>query len=284
MAKSFLKFSGLFQIIKCSYETKTVNNNYMARLFYCLHISKSKLILNKDEVLNSIIVEKVNANLIEQDNITLNIDEFIPFLKSLLRNKNIIKNTIETIELLTNKRELETHYKFEETEIIFFECSITTLFGFSGKNSIYISKSKIENIIDKMEDSLDFEFKNLYIYLEFIKLVQHEITHVVLRYILNDINVSTPNLVDELKSNHDLKYDIIPEAGRLAEKKIFENRIDYEKSSEKKDVNYEYIKEFIKDFLEEKEVCFNFSISKVIVENKEPLTLAIDEEEDQDIC
>lgn len=136
--------------------------------------------------------------MIEQDNKTLNIEEYIPLLKSLLINKNIIKNTIETIGLLTNKLELETDYKFEETKIIFFECAIPTLTGFSGKNDIYISKSKIENIIDRMEDSLGFEFKNLYINLEFIKLVQHEITHVVLRYILNDINVYTQNLVDEL--------------------------------------------------------------------------------------
>lgn len=121
---------------------------------------------------------------------------------------------------------------------------------------------------------LDFEQELLYIKLEIIRIIQHELAHVVLRYVLNDINCSSPILLSDLKVKS--SNELYPEAGVLCELKIFESRIDYSKSSQNQNVNYDYIKQFILEFLNNKTSRFDFKIAKIDISDRKSVVMALD--------
>ena len=92
-----------------------------------------------------------------------------------------------------------------------------------------------------------------------MRLVQHEITHVVLRDLANDINVSTPDII---KKNKSYKVDI-EKSGLLAEIEHFGGRINWLESSECGDLNTDYCEYYIKKVENNEYVSFDCIEAKV---------------------
>jgi hypothetical protein len=105
--------------------------------------------------------------------------------------------------------------------------------GFVGITTLYINRTALINAYKYLNISLSSQVKQDLFYLNFIRLVVHEITHVVLRKIENNVNVSTPIILLDQKRTHDSKLSL---SGYISELELFGERIDFVKTS--------YIKNF----------------------------------------
>lgn len=281
--KTFIEFDqidGLFELIKTAYVIKKASESTEARLIYCLHISKSAMLIKNNKRINSINLisyEKVKSKiLIDGNKNVIEYNHLLSLINKLLNNE-IIKENAKSITRILTKNEPK-NYEFSNTKICFFTCDIDTLRGFSGPDAIYINHDHIRSVFRELKSDLEYEFKLLFIQLEIIRIVQHELAHVVLQNSREDLNCSSPELIAKLKLS-----SAYPEAGLICEQKIFESRIDYVHSSQKKDVNYGYIASFIQKFLNNELKKFDFKIANVSLSKETPVLIAVDMKTETDV-
>jgi hypothetical protein len=82
------------------------------------------------------------------------------------------------------------NYDFSKIKFNFCTASFTGLNGFSGVDCIYISLNELLAFHNNLNYGLNSEHQLTIIKLNFMRLVQHEITHVIFRDIANDVNAS----------------------------------------------------------------------------------------------
>lgn len=252
-----------------------MDESIKARLLYCLHISKSERLIENDKLLDSIrLMNLANASentstIIDRNKNIIEIKDLLSLYEELLSNKFIIENAKSITQSLTKSKPKD--YDFSSTKIHFFTCYISTLRGFSGQDAIYINIDHIKSIFKGLKTDLEFQFKILFIKLEIIRIVQHELAHVFLRNSQEDLNCSSPELIKKLNLS-----SLYPEAGVLCERLIFESRIDYIGSSYVENTNYAYISDFIILFLKNQLNRFDLKAAKVLKSNEIAIPMAVD--------
>jgi hypothetical protein len=107
---------------------------------------------------------------------------------------------------------------------------------------IYISLNELLAFHNNLNYGLNSKDQLTIIKLNFISLVQHEITHVILRGIANDVNASTPDLFNKTDKN------VIKESGIMAEMIHYGGRIDRLSSSFRPDFNMKYCEDYLTKF------------------------------------
>ena len=176
-----------------------------------------------------------------------------------------------------------TDYDFSKIKLNFFKSSIPGLNGFAVIDSIYVSYNQLRlfNACMNKNCLLDSN-SNLTIFennkLNCLRLVQHEIAHVVLADIADDVNISVPDIFTKINS---LKADI-EESGLLAEIEHFGGRINWIKSSESNNLDINYCKYYIKK-VEDNEFE-KFDCNKAKVELYSDACMTVDISDNIPIC
>jgi len=144
--------------------------------------------------------------------------------------------------------------------VLLTKVPIPSLNGLAGIDSIYVSWTQLVSFNDCLNSNLDSNSKLNLFKLNCVRLVQHEIAHVVLRDLANDINISTPDIIK--KNNSYNKVDL-EESGLLAEIEHFGGRINWLESSESGDLNTDYCEYYIKKVENNEYVNFDCIKAKV---------------------
>jgi hypothetical protein len=144
-----------------------------------------------------------------------------------LVNNRVKQNSSDVIKNISGYA--ATNYDFSTIKLYFFKVPIPSLNGLAGIDFIYVSWTQLVSFNDCLNSNLDSNSKLNLFKLNCVRLVQHEIAHVVLRDLANDINISTPDIIK--KNNSYNKVDL-EESGLLAEIEHFGGRINWLESSE----------------------------------------------------
>ncbi len=96
--------------------------------------------------------------------------------------------------------EVTNYDKLSKIKFYYFKVPIPSLNGFASIDSIYVSWTQLFSFDDCLNSNLDSNSKLNLFKLNCVRLVQHEITHVVLRDLANDINISTPDIINKNNS------------------------------------------------------------------------------------
>ncbi|CAF0929460.1 unnamed protein product [Brachionus calyciflorus] len=248
---------------------KEFNEDFELKITYLVHLSKCMLRIIDFETsfgnIDSFRVARYNDS-------DFNLRDLFSKIK---QNKIILKAITSTIEDLTE-------YSIEDVDLnriqlVFFESNIFRLNGVAGISKVFMSLSSFENFLQKMvSNKFNQENKKLMARLYFIRLIVHELVHVVNRDRKKDLNTSSPKMSDfhSLK----LKDEEFKDAGIIAEKKIFSQRIDFfESINQYHALNFQYIASFYDDLIEkEMDVKFDVLKSRMIPSSTVPCMMGID--------
>lgn len=214
----------------------------LAQCLYLLHASKSDFSsLDLTSALNEFNNIFLNFNSIET-NVEHKEYNFLKDLEyifeKILKSSNITKIIDNLINEIISK---ETKFDYNKVRILFFKSRIVDLDGFSGKNTVYVNTKPL---LYFNQLNIDQEIKEITLKLNFISLVIHELSHVVLRFKLNDLNISSPFLSeindDSIKKNVD-------ECGYEIEKRFFKHVINWPASACY--LNLAYCKQYLEKLL-----------------------------------
>lgn len=126
----------------------------------------------------------------------------------------------------------------------FFEFALKGLNGFAGIDGIYIGINSISMFIRDLPKCFNIRQKFEIFKLNLTRLIVHEMCHVVLRRVMKDFNVSSPSLTG-YKQN--AKVGELIEAGVIAEKQIFSERINWAISAKMQQFNLGYCTDFLNE-------------------------------------
>ncbi|CAF0852498.1 unnamed protein product [Brachionus calyciflorus] len=218
----------------------------LAQSMYLLHGSKCDL---SSVDLTSAIIEIRNYLLFfESIDTKVNTDEYKIFNDFLgiftkLINSSLMPNIINRIiDKIVDKPSKK--FDFNNIKLVFFKSDINELDGFSGPNIIYANTKPLLNFY-KLK--IDEKIKSITLKLNFLALVLHEISHVVLRFKLDNLNLSSPFL-DDSNNGKDIKLNVM-ECGYEVEKEFFTHVIDWFASVNNLDVDYceRYLESILND-------------------------------------
>ncbi|CAF0714956.1 unnamed protein product [Brachionus calyciflorus] len=237
------------------------NPSYECQLIFMVHCSKAKAEYSFFETVfknfNTIKIVEYKDSYLE--NLLLKIkqnDTIVKAIKSSVFDfgaKHIDKDDLKPIM------------------VVFFEAQLNILNGFASMDKIYINLTKINFLLETIEYYGKKQNNDLILGLYFTRLAIHEMTHVLLRRKLNDLNVSSPFL--EQKNMEILGNDFL-ESGYIAEKKIFGAKIDFFRGLEI--LNFDYLNNFFRDVMENKSTLnFDLKISRCQISESVPI-MAVD--------
>ena len=183
--------------------------------------------------------------------------EYFHFSNILIVNNNQVKLTaINEVKKITNLKSIE--YDFTKLQLQYFKSFITNLNGYAGINTVYTSIDYIYYFYSYL-----FKFnkneKLIILKLNFFRLVLNEMTHVILRNSLNDINDSTTELIKSNKTQLTSgKNDkIFEEAGIMSENKIFGGKINWIDSAKEDNFNIKYCTSILQNLEENLNITFD---------------------------
>ena len=156
----------------------------------------------------------------------------------IVNNNHVQQFSFNAIQLVNRCQ--PSSYDFTKLRLIFFTAAIPALNAFAGIDSVYISLSELLVFLNRLDPHKDAHSRIIIFKINFLRIVQHEITHVILRDLANDINISTPEVLN--KNNIILS---IKESGILAEKEHFGGRINWLESSFIQNLNIGYCEEHL---------------------------------------
>ncbi|RNA21175.1 hypothetical protein BpHYR1_011252 [Brachionus plicatilis] len=172
--------------------------------------------------------------------VNVNISKY-HFLTDLMTLFNkIIKATIikDKVNLLIQEVvEKSDEFNYDKVELIFFNSNFEDLDGFSGRNAIYVNLNRLIKLNNFLISDTK---KNITMKLNFLALIIHELSHIVLRFKLKDFNLSSPELVRI--GDKDIKKNV-NECGFNAEIKFFKHVIDWFGSASV--INNEYCENYL---------------------------------------
>ena len=258
-------YSSLYSLIKGVVSNQEFDENYIIKLILLLHMSKVSF---HQETFNMFFIRLDSVEFADAD--ILSRHEYTGELKDLylkiIRNNKIRQISIDVIRNINGFA--KTHiYDVHNIKLVFIIDQLDGLFGFAGINSIYVSL----NTYSKLNAKLDKDSKMIILKMDFIRLIQHELTHLLLRESANNVNISTPDLLKNSNRDH-----LIQESGIMAESKHFSRRIDWVLSSFSKTLNFEYCQDYIKRIEANEEVDFDINRANIIENTSDICCMALD--------
>lgn len=174
----------------------------------------------------------------------------------------IQKKIIKLIDELARKTR---DYNFKNLKLKFVDSDFKLLKGFAGKDLIYVNTKPIyEFLDDKRFADFSTEQKLIVLKLDFMATVVHEASHVVLRHRLNDMNKSSPFLLDQCGKNDEV-FKNISECGIECEKRIFQAAIDWTESMTAYVLNFDYCKEYLNKIYGSRYEDFDITKTKIVM-------------------
>lgn len=248
-----------------------LNKSQIARLSFLIHLSKS-VCETSDEwesffycVSSLIIADEKYFDLKSQ---------LKEFYQQIISSKIINERLIKITEQITGHQ--AKNFNCKNVELCFFNSPIVGLNGFAGLDCIYVSLDEIRTFIVRLESNLNKDSVNKVVKLNFTRLVVHEICHVLVRRFLNNFNASSLKIF-----NFEDKQKIVTiyEAGVLAEKEIFEERISWLKSVFGSAFNLNYCYNFLEKILTGEDLKFDLDFSGCVLNTNKIKLMAIEFDE-----
>ena len=256
-------YSSFYGLIKGVFSNQKFDENYIAKLILLLHMSKVSF---HQDTFNSFFIRLDSVKLADVD--ILSRHEYTCELKDLyskiISNDKIRRISIDVVRNINGfaKKQISD---FQNIKLAFIIDQLDGLFGFAGIDSIYVSL----NTYSKLNTTLDKNSKMIILKMDFIRLIQHELTHVLLRESADDVNISTPDLLIN-------RGNLVQESGIMAESKHFSGRIDWVESSFSKVLNLEYCQHYIKCIEANEEIDFDIEKAQIIQNTSDICCMALD--------
>ncbi|RMZ92955.1 hypothetical protein BpHYR1_006137 [Brachionus plicatilis] len=249
------------------------NKNQAAQLTLLVHFSKSLIELKTmwDNFFD--IISSLN---ITSEEFIFKKDLEVLFKKINL-NRNINEKICQVVMSLTGVKELI--FDFNLLSLNFFKMYSSALNGFAGVNNVFVGIKSIERFVSELPDKFTEDQKNNILKINFTRLVIHETCHIVLRKALNNFNASSPELI---RKEMEVESSTIIEAGVLAEKAFFVERIDWILSSRMSQFDLNYCIEFLNNLLNATDQLpqFDFIQSGCVLNTRKLIYMAIDFDDD----
>lgn len=235
------------------------NENLFIQSVFLTH--NSKILLN-DQIFLTKIFEKFSSL---KKSILINDYEIFTELQSIFscvfKNSIIVEKITSLIDELVVKNEV---FDLKNLKLKFVDSDFKRLNGFAGIFTIYVNTNPIIKILtSKKYYHYTKEQKFIVIKLDFIATIVHETAHIVLRQRLNDLNKSSPFLVNQ-KHSDDKILKNSSECGIDCEKRIFGVAVDWPKSLRSNILNYEYCREYLHSIYEIQNKEFDLTRTNVI--------------------
>ncbi|CAF0738669.1 unnamed protein product [Brachionus calyciflorus] len=237
----------------------------LAQCLFLIHAAKTDCHLLEDIKARELFVsywEKFDTITIKTNYDSV-FQEFFSIFKTLFQSRNFIDIINKSIDEIVVSKPGKDTYNFNNLKLVFFESEFPSVNGYSGKDCIYLNA---KNVLNSFELPLENEKKLLVAKLNFISLVLHEASHVLLRFKLNDLNLSSPFLDDRVKKNEVKKN--VKECGFETEKKYFKGCIAWNISAIHK-IDFTYCEGFLNNILNDKKVDFEIEKANVEIYNDE---------------
>ena len=198
-------------------------------------------------------------------------------LQSLFELVKELDNFKKIILESVNQISKNVAFNFKDLSLVFVDCDLQPIYGFAGKNKIYMNVFQFLDIKKNPKfDWCSVEKKEVVIKLEFIRLMFHETSHVVLRSNTQDLNSSSPLVEMCNRQNQKLNEEDLLELGYKTEIRVFHGILDIYDSFESQTLNISYCCSFLEDFLSNKEVKFNLEESKAkVIDEKDTYKMAL---------
>jgi hypothetical protein len=263
----FIQIYGpLYFLIKGVVLNQTYDENWMTRLIILLYLSKERF---SQEVFDTFFirlnsVKIADSKILSQHDYTVELEEL--YLK-IIHNDKIRNISVNIIKNINCFKKQHADYDVNKIKLVFIVDQFDGLFGYAGIDSIYVSL----NTFSKLNMDLDKESKMIILKIDFIRLIQHELTHVLLRESADNLNISTPDILKN--KNRD---ELIKESGIIAEVTHFGGRIDWVESSFSNQLNFEYCKNYIKRIEANEQVNFEIEKANIILKSSKICCTALD--------
>lgn len=243
------------------FNSKEYSENDLAQCLFLIHVSKTDCHkLDENKAFSYFSNCFANFRSIDtQFDITQN--ELFIQLKSifstLMGTKAFTDAINKSIDKIIAPKKTSEQFNFQNLKLIFFSSKFRTVFGYSGKDRLYIN---VVPIFESLEKHISENQKLTVIKLNFIRLIVHEASHVLLRFKLNDLNLSSPFLDSQIKEGKVLKN--VRECGFETEKYFFRGCVDWE-ASIGRNINLKYCKEYLDKILNGILDDFDISLANV---------------------
>jgi hypothetical protein len=259
----FIRLYGHLYMITKDVFNKTIGENILPKLIFLLHLSKANLPTS--------IFEKCFRTIcsIEIVHSVIDVDEYAELeqlYRKLVCNTNIRQFSIDVIRKINGCVSIDNTFDTSKIKLVFLNCEISGLYGFAGTDSIYVSLDGIKDVYQKISRKLQTSTKMIILKLNFIRLIQHVMAHVLLRHDVDDLNISTPDFFNG--KNH--------ESGIQAEIERFGGRIDWVQSSLQADLNIKYCEEYLKKVEANQDKKFDINTARVVLDSSDICSMALD--------
>ena len=266
-----------YKLVKTVYESdRNYNDDIMPKLILYLHMSKCKF--DNFRFMDFFLrIDSVRICSQLDKNYFWFVSELESLYLKVVNNNQIRETAMDVVKKIT--RLLTVTYDFKALQLKFFSTTIGGLNGFAGINTIYVSINSLHGFYQQLNVKLDKDNSFIILKLNFLRLVLHEMAHVILRNFLNDVNVSTPDELkkSKLKEPVSESQNMVEEAGIMAEIHFFGARINWCESIKNSEFNIQYCADFLKRFEENQKVKFDIDVAKIEKCRDEPSLMAIDE-------
>ena len=274
--KKAYKLSRIEEICRVLSESQeNANDDQQAQIIFLLHLSKAKFDFNEIKYFEYFfgLIRSIQMKTKEFQYK----DEYDVLFNSLKNNKIIKKIVCDIVYDISRKK---VNYDFNLCNIEYFESKIAGLNGFAGFNKIYISKSEQFNLYEFSGfSSTKYTEAEKFVILKcnFTRTLLHEMTHVILRKTLNDFNMSSPKTYEATSQlSTTITNETAIEAGILAEKRLFNERIDWKMSAKSEHLNLAYCSSFIEKLFVEQDDTFDFRLAGVVLNDSAILIMGVD--------
>lgn len=229
------------------FKDDSFSDSRLAQCFYLLHGSKSdyssvSLGTAKQEFQQYFMyfsTIEVNHNIEKFHFLT----DLINIFNKIIVTTNIKEKINLQIEGIVKK---PNEFDYNKVELFFFNSYLDDLDGFSGRNAIYVNLNRLIRLNNYL---ISDKKKKITMKLNFVALIIHELSHVVLRFKLKDLNLSSPFLAE--LGDKDVKKNV-DECGFDAEIKFFKHVVDWFGSVSV--INDEYCENYLGNILNDKYV------------------------------
>ena len=261
-------YGTLYITIKAAVLKINCDENTLPKFILLLHLSKEDLQTHIFEkcfrFLESLTI--INSGI---DKISEYVTELQQLYSKLIISKNLRKFSIETIRKINGSMLDIDKIDISKIKLVFFNDQILGLNGFSGADSIYVSFNGLINLLQNINNKLNTSSKMTIMKLNFVRLIQHELTHILLRGLADDMNVSTPDVL-----NRNNKKVAIQEPGVLSEIERFGGRIDWISSSLR--LNIKICDDYLNKIETDQDDKFDLIASNVVLETSHVRCMALD--------